>query len=228
MASVRFVEWCHMNSEDFRGAWDEFYSEEQGLGVQARNLGEHDALFDEIGRTKPHSVLEVGVGNGGMTLFLGSVGIRAVGVDNNLAILERARARSRAVPTVHFEPADAFRLSDSYATGSFDVAFSQGFFEHFDDDQIRKLVVQQLAVARRVVFSVPSDEYPQQDFGNERLMSPQRWEAILAPVGCAQARYYGVHVLPLRVAVARKLKGKRTQLRNHVLVSIEPRAAAAE
>ena len=51
--------------------------------------------------------------------------------------------------------------------------------EHFDDAAIAALLNEQLRVADSVVFSVPSDHYPRQDVGNERLMSPAAWEQIL-------------------------------------------------
>jgi ubiquinone/menaquinone biosynthesis C-methylase UbiE len=77
--------------------------------------------------------------------------------------------------------ADAFSLP--FPAQSFDVAFTAGFFEHFSDDEIGRLLSEQLRVARRVVFSVPNAAYPSRDFGNERLMSRAQWDALLRSHG---------------------------------------------
>jgi hypothetical protein len=64
-----------------------------------------------------------------------------------------------------------------------DIVFSQGLLEHFDDQKIIEIINAQLAFANRaVLFSVPSEEYKNQDYGDERLMSVAEWEAILSPV----------------------------------------------
>ena len=88
-----------------------------------------------------------------MSIFLSHLGVETVGVENDEAILKRARFLSTQMHGhVEFVPADAFRLLDAFTDRSFDVAFSQGFFEHFSDSDIVKLAEQQLAVARRVVI----------------------------------------------------------------------------
>jgi SAM-dependent methyltransferase len=168
--------------------WDAFYAEEPTVTSTLFNLSGHVPLFEAIEASSPSRALEVGVGSGTMSLFVGTRGVEVVGVDDDARIVERARDRARAVTTVSYVVGDAFRLTSLFPAGSFDVAFSQGFFEHFDDEQIRDLTRQQLTVARRVLFSVPSDQYPRQDFGNERLMSPAQWESVLGGVGQASAR----------------------------------------
>ncbi len=56
---------------------------------------------------------------------------------------------------------------------------SQGFFEHFQDDEIVALLRQQLRVANHVVFSVPNRAYGRKDRGDERLMTRDEWDAVL-------------------------------------------------
>ena len=40
------------------------------------------------------------------------------------------------------------------------------------------------------MFSVPSKHYGHRDFGNERLMTAEQWQAILAGVGDVEVRPY--------------------------------------
>ena len=89
-----------------------------------------------------------------------------------------------------FKKADAFNLP--FDDDSFDVCFSQGFLEHFSDDDIRKLLREQLRVSRKVLFSVPSFWYPRQDFGDERLMKKEDWLRILSEFKLEKASYYGI------------------------------------
>jgi hypothetical protein len=63
---------------------------------------------------------------------------------------------------------------------AFDLGFSQGTLEHFANGEIRALLARQLGVARHVVFSVPSVQWPRRDFLNERKMSLDEWKSVLA------------------------------------------------
>jgi hypothetical protein len=97
--------------------------------------------------------------------------------------------------------------------------------EHFSDEEIAGLLREQLRVSRSVVFSVPSDRYPRQDMGNERLMEPSRWAAIVArgiDAGSYRitARYYRLDLEAAKYSVlARRWLGSFS-----VLVTIDPRA----
>ena len=74
-----------------------------------------------------------------------------VSVDNNDSVLKIAQHNNANFKGgVTFEKADAFNLP--FDDDSFDVCFSQGFFEHFADNDIRKLLGEQLWVARKVVL----------------------------------------------------------------------------
>jgi SAM-dependent methyltransferase len=205
-------------SEVENATWADYYTVDLPVDEHLGNLCQHSALFKAVLTPAPERVLEVGVGSGAMSLFLGSLGIDVVGVDNDLDIVAKTAQKARAVTTVSYQVADAFTLRDSFGPASFDVAFSQGFFEHFDDDQIRELVAQQLAVAKRVVFSVPSNAYPTRDVGNERLMTPGQWASILQTSGTVRATGYQV----VHRGWFGRLKGLFAPQTIHVLVEVEP------
>lgn len=196
------------NHDEETRTWDEFYSSRPSLAQQLWNLAPHAPLLEAAVGGGGRRLLEVGVGTGSMSLFLASLGYEVTGVDNDKGVLERARVAGRAVPALRYEMADAFALTDGIAEDSFDAVFSQGFFEHFSDDDIRRALDQQLAVAPRVVFSVPSWFYPQRDMGNERLLRVGQWRSILASYD-ADVKYYSyfkyLRVRPLHIlAVVRR------------------------
>ncbi|MDA3935277.1 MAG: class I SAM-dependent methyltransferase [Actinomycetota bacterium] len=172
-------------------SWADFYRESVSVNFHIRNLFTHLPIFDAVVARSPQRVLEVGVGTGGMSLFLASLGFEVTAIDNDLEVLARAAEVGAAVRTLHHQFADAFELGSVFAPGQFDVAFSQGFFEHFDDTDVSRLVDEQLKVAGRVVFSVPSSLYPEQDFGNERLLTDEQWRSILKDRPNADVLYYG-------------------------------------
>lgn len=176
--------------------WDRFYERRLTVEQHLENLWAHAPLFGAVLASDPRTVLEVGIGTGTMSRFLASVGLDVTAVDNDAAVVERARKEARKV-TMEIRVADAFRLAEDFEPGAFDVAYSQGFFEHFADDAIVELVRAQLAVAETVVFSVPSARYPTRDFGDERLLTAEQWRQTLADFSGLEVRYYcsGLHVL---------------------------------
>ena len=142
-----------------------------------RNLIHAEVLARVLRRARG-SVLEVGIGSGAQSALLSHFVKQTVSIDNDDRIMRAALSNLRRyASSVRVLEADAFRLP--FKNDSFGVAVSQGLMEHFEDAEIRRLLREQLRVSRSVVFSVPSDRYPRQDVGNERLMPPKRWAEIV-------------------------------------------------
>lgn len=200
------------------GEWAKFYENPQTITEEINNLHGHTTLFERIADYRCQRLLEVGVGSGSMSRYLAQRGFNVVGVDIEPDIVARASALAERVSGVEYTVADAFSLESRFQPGAFGVAFSQGFFEHFEDEGIRHLLGQQLSVANHVVFSVPSDQYPWLDFGNERLLSPDRWTSLLEGMGLVEASYYGVYE---RHGWLGRLKGYPREKAYHVLVRVE-------
>ncbi|MEX2584318.1 MAG: class I SAM-dependent methyltransferase [Gemmatimonadota bacterium] len=183
----------------------------------------HTALIAAVLRRAEGSVLEVGIGSGAQSALLSRFVDRTVSIDNDGRILKAARPNlERFGPGVDVLTADAFALP--FTDGAFGVAVSQGLMEHFDDESIGRLLEEQLRVCRSVVFSVPSDRYPRQDVGDERLMAPEAWAAIVrraisSPRHTVSARYYRFDPESFKYSVlARRRLGGFS-----VLVTIDPR-----
>lgn len=173
--------------------WDNFRVETISTPTFLKRNLIHWDLLRAVLRRAEGGVLEVGVGSGAQSALLSRWVGRVVTIDNQPRIMQAAGANlARFGPRTQRVLTDAFRLP--FGEGAFGVSLSQGLMEHFDDDGIAGLVREQLRVCRSVVFSVPSDRYPRQDVGNERLMPPERWRAIVeAAVGpgyVVRSRYY--------------------------------------
>lgn len=158
--------------------WEDFYSYNVSREFLLENACVHRTLIQEVLKEKPTRVLEVGIGTGTMSIIFSLFGVRSIGIDNNKSIIEKAEETKKMFNAdVMFKEADATSLP--FDNNYFDVVFSQGFFEHFDDKKIIELLKEQLRVGKSVVFSVPNNFYSQQDFGDERLLSKEYWDLLL-------------------------------------------------
>lgn len=175
--------------------WRNYYKNPLTINTLLGNLyGQRDFL-SAIHELSPKRVLEVGTGSGGMAIFLSWLGMQVTSVDVDREILEQAEVANRELGGhVKFEVADGFSLP--YSANQFDLAVHQGLLEHFSDEEIRRLLDQQLACCRQVLFSVPNNRYMRKDFGNERLMSQAQWEQILSPYKILVSRTYAPKRFP--------------------------------
>lgn len=158
--------------------WNDVYSKPADVLHFIENINVHKEFLDEMCKEKPSRVVEVGCGSGTLSVFMDHMGsvVTAVDVDDN--VLKKAEKASKELHgNVKFVRGDAFNLP--FREKEFDVAFSQGVLEHFSDEDIVKMVREQLRVARKVFFSVPNKNYNYKDFGDERLMRKAEWENIL-------------------------------------------------
>jgi hypothetical protein len=205
------TDWAHFRVETI--SWPTFLK---------RNLI-HTSLLAAVKERADRGVLEVGVGSGAQSAALSRSVDRVVSIDNNQRILTAARPNlERFGHGVALIAADAFGLP--FPNDTFGVAVSQGLMEHFSDDRIAGLLREQLRVCRSVAFSVPSDRYPRQDVGDERLMPPDRWREIVSRAVdtgrySVSARYYRRDLEALKYSIlARRRLGSFS-----VLVTIDPR-----
>lgn len=170
--------------------WHDFYAGSYDLSAYLANLARHSRFIESILAGQPKRLLEVGTGSGTMSVFLSSFGYDVTSIDNDEGVLSVACKTSEAFRgSARYELADAFNLP--YENGEFDVAFSQGLMEHFSDEEIVRLLGEQLRVARVTVFSVPNNYYGQGgEFGDERFLTKERWEQIVASFRLVESEHY--------------------------------------
>jgi len=180
--------------------WEQFYQQrDRDIADLLSNITAHKEFIKTITDNAPienakeSHLLEVGTGTGDMCIFMSWLGYKVTSIDNNEGVLQNVKSRSlmRTASTLKLLNQDAFNLS--FSDKLFDVAFSQGFFEHFSNEDIVQLVKEQARVAKKVIFSVPSFQYPQKDFGNERLMRLDEWLTILKDFRISKSFYYGLN-----------------------------------
>ena len=173
--------------------WEDFYPSPRSFPELLRWNLTHSPLVSELVAER-RGVLEIGVGTGMLSTLISKFADRVVTVDNSEPVLRTAVAFIRSsgagvAPVL----GDAFALP--FASGSFGASFSQGLLEHFDDTDVRRMVVEQLRVAEVAWVSIPSAFYPHIGrwgpglVGNERLLTRRRWERALEGWR-VESRYY--------------------------------------
>ncbi|GAI38173.1 unnamed protein product, partial [marine sediment metagenome] len=120
-------------------SWEQYYKERSlSLERYINNIWEHKPLLIEVA-SSGQNILEVATGTGNLSIFLSHLSYNVVSIDNNDGVLKMAQHNNANLKGgVTFKKADAFNLP--FDNDSFDVCFSQGFFEHFTDNDIRKLL----------------------------------------------------------------------------------------
>jgi 2-polyprenyl-3-methyl-5-hydroxy-6-metoxy-1,4-benzoquinol methylase len=171
--------------------WTEFYSEEITNKQMIENIEHHRYFIDLIckwaniiSEGRVAKLIEIGVGTGTMSIYLSKKYFDVVGLDAEPLLIAKAIETNRRLSgSAKFIVMDVLELPRLFKENTFDIAFSQGTIEHFDNDDLEKLIKAQLTVARHVIFSVPSVNWPHKEFGNERKMTLEEWERLLREFG---------------------------------------------
>jgi SAM-dependent methyltransferase len=155
----------------------------------------HSSILAELRRTdtltrviqsllpSPGRILEVGCGTAVTSFALAESGHTTVCVDHDPAVLDWIRSRYAFFSNyLAFACADMCQLP--FEPQSFDVAFSQGLLEHFDDQTITRALREQRRVAKFVVFDVPNARHANERLrGDERLLSNRHYARLCAEAG---------------------------------------------
>ncbi len=127
---------------------------------------------------KNKTILEAGCGSAANSIYLANNNRNVTCIDKDEEMLNLARKNSKLFKNKpNFLKKDIFELNN----GNFDVSFSHGVLEHYQDSEIIDLVNSQLKSAEYVVVSIPSNFFKQEQAinGDERFLSKGYWNKIL-------------------------------------------------
>lgn len=132
--------------------------------------------------SKNNKLLESGSGTGVLSTYMASLGydVTAIDIDDDILNLSRKisnRFNSTNKPT--FINKSIFELDYEY--GYFDVSFSNGVLEHFEDNQIINTLKQQMKVSKYVIFGIPTKYFTNEEamYGDERYMDYKCWRNLI-------------------------------------------------
>lgn len=149
-----------------------------------------------VARAQPgDKLLEMGFGTGYTAIYLAKQGYDINGIDISSKLVVKATAEAlRQDAEVMFWEGDMFDMPLAMFKDigrKFKVIYHQGVLEHYSDEEIVKALKLQVPLCEHLIFSVPSNHYPTQDFGDERFLNVDQWKEILKDFEIVNSYYYG-------------------------------------
>jgi len=131
---------------------------------------------------KNGKVIETGCGTGLMAGYLQRKGLNVTALDLSQSVLnyaEKIAKESSVIAPCKYEQGDILDLQ--YKEGTFDVSYSNGVLEHFNDEEIVKTLKQQMNIAKYVIFGIPSTYFNMNEkmLGNERGLTLDEWKNLI-------------------------------------------------
>lgn len=131
---------------------------------------------------KNKKIIEAGAGTGVVSTYLASINfdVTAIDIDNQMLKLAKRISRQYNKGNMpRFENKNIFILD--YNNKEFDVSFSNGVLEHFNDEEIISTLSKQMNIAETVIFGIPTKYFNQEEamYGNERYMDFNKWRSLI-------------------------------------------------
>lgn len=131
---------------------------------------------------KNKKVIETGCGTGLMAGYLQKLGLKVTALDLSQKVLDYAReiaTDSEVICSCKYEQGDILNLK--YKKNTFNVCYSNGVLEHFDDEAIIETLKQQMKISEYVIFGIPSTYFNMNEkmLGNERGLKKKEWHNLI-------------------------------------------------
>ena len=127
-------------------------------------------------------ILEIGSGTGIVCSQLASEGFNVTGIDVNENIIKLAEELEKEYfgeRKVKYIKKSMFELD--FQEKEFDLAYSVGVLEHFDDDMIMDTIKQQLRIAKKVIIVIPTKWFDDDEtlHGDDRFLTLKHWRNMI-------------------------------------------------
>ncbi len=133
-----------------------------------------------------HKIIETGSGTGVISTYLASIGFDTTAIDIDPQMLELANHIAKMYNhdnKAKFVKDSIFELN--YKDEEFDVSFSNGVLEHFNDEEIIDTLKKQMRIAKYVVFGIPTKYFRKEEamYGDERYLPLSKWRKLIKASG---------------------------------------------
>lgn len=143
-------------------------------------------------------IMELGAGTGVLALYISSLRnnkVDALDKDHDMILLSKKYFLSK------FENSNINYLCDDIRNinvkEKYDVCYSIGILEHYNDDEIMELINKQTSISEYVIFGIPTKYFDENKkmYGNERYLSLQYWRKIIKKSNCKIMEESSYHYL---------------------------------
>ncbi len=191
------------NDLNNRESWEQYYDQhDKSISVERIESVKqiHRVFLDVLLQQGKSIATEVGIGTGTMGFTLSclakeqAITLNVYELDYSIKFLKAAKDFNGS-SSINYVQADTFTLPFSAVHRNNHMIFHQGLLEHFSNEEIQQMLIEQLRVADTVIATVPSYEYVFQAGlrGDERLMSLEQWTDIIQPIAQITGFYYGLN-----------------------------------
>ncbi len=150
-------------------------------------------------------VIECGCGTAVVGMNIALDGYSVLGVDNDEDVLALARKLNNDYFKSEGKNGD-FTLKNEtifdlqHEDQEFDVAFNNGVLEHFSDDEIIKIIKEQLRVSKVAILGIPTKYFEKKEakYGNERVLELKYWRQLIRNAGGDIIEEAGMHREPFK------------------------------
>lgn len=162
----------HINNE-FKN-WDDYFNTKMKL---KRSFLKYVIKYAK--RTdKP--ILECGCGTGKTSIYFANIGLKSYAMDIEKEMVNQTKKNYNEMGKKGFlKTINGDIRKIPFENKFFSVTHSSGVMEHFSDEDIVKIINEQLRVSDFCIFSVPTSYFEKKMLGNERFMTRKEWRAII-------------------------------------------------
>lgn len=186
--------------------WGEIYRkdvEKKGgnLPYVINKINKKKKLIKLVEKYADKNIIECGSGTSVVSIYLATLGYRvtAVDIENDVIKLSKSLAQTYystlkdCKPKLNFEKKSIFNLN--YPKDKFDVAFSNGVLEHFKDEEIIKIIKEQLFISKTTIVGIPTKYFESKEakYGNERVLELSYWRKLISDAGGTIIEEKGMH-----------------------------------
>lgn len=154
-------------------------------------------------------IIEAGCGTGIISSQLASEGYDVVGIDINDKILKLCKKLEKEYfgnNKAKYVKKSIFKIN--YKRKSFDLCYSCGVLEHFDDNLIIDSLKQQLNIAEKVIVVIPTKWFDDNEalHGDDRFLKLSYWRKLINQSGGKIIKEYSY---PFKQKYYQKIKNLR-------------------
>lgn len=209
-------------------SWHNYYKDAQ-YKMKVSNIILHWQYLLRIILLRPKKIIEIGCGPANHSVFIKSIlkNTSLYLLDSDRLILEEVKKHNYCVSKYfNFDVLDYGKIKK---IPQVDLVISQGLLEHFNDEEFVQILKNFSKISKKMIFSLPSENYGHKDFSNEILRSKSEIENLLKKGNFRKYRICYYFDIGIRTKIQQISKGKinlKNIIRiffqaNHLLVEIE-------